>query len=167
MGANLHLELTTELGIIHVMLIFEACRVEELPRSLRTAARFQKKWQWDQACAISEALQRGPVELMYEALSLKPKLQWRLQNIGDTRNTDILLRRAIGTEWVKPVQEKGQRCQRWQGHRGRAQIHWGTLMPPKSPKAKHAAMDLVFTLLGFGFTLDNLSSLSSTLHWSM
>jgi hypothetical protein len=43
-----------------------------------------------------ETLQASPERLMYEAKKVKPKLQWRSQDVGDTRNKGCLLRKGIG-----------------------------------------------------------------------
>lgn len=39
---------------------------------------------------------------MHESMRVKLNVQWRLKNVGDVRNLEHLLRRAIGNEKSQP-----------------------------------------------------------------
>jgi hypothetical protein len=39
---------------------------------------------------------------MLEAVRVKPKLQWKSQDIRDARNVEWLLRKAVGNKWSQP-----------------------------------------------------------------
>jgi hypothetical protein len=43
-----------------------------------------------------------PEKVSHKAAMMKPKLQWRPQDVGDARNVDPLLRKASGKEWNQP-----------------------------------------------------------------
>jgi hypothetical protein len=40
-------------------------------------------------------------------LRVKPKLQWRPQDVRDARNVGRLLRKAAGNEWSQPERDCG------------------------------------------------------------
>jgi hypothetical protein len=41
----------------------------------------------------------SPEKAMCKAVKVKPKLQWRPQDVGAVRDMEFLLRKAINTEW--------------------------------------------------------------------
>jgi hypothetical protein len=50
------------------------------------------------ACDSLDSFQVAHERTMLEAIRLKPKLQWRLQDVGDDRNKGHALRQAAGNK---------------------------------------------------------------------
>jgi hypothetical protein len=46
-----------------------------------------------------ESLQVASKRVIPEAVRVKPKVQWRSQEVGEARNMECLLRKAAGSEW--------------------------------------------------------------------
>jgi hypothetical protein len=46
-----------------------------------------------------------PKRMIHETVRVKPKMQWRSQEVGDVRNVDHLLRKAVSSEWSQSKTE--------------------------------------------------------------
>jgi hypothetical protein len=42
---------------------------------------------------------------MHKTMGMKPKIQWRSQEVGDVRNVECLLRKVAANEWSQPRKE--------------------------------------------------------------
>jgi hypothetical protein len=74
--------------------------------SWRLPLRFQRKaWEVRQYFAQSESLQEAPERVIHDAIKVKPKLQWKPQDISVARNVESLLKKAAGNEWSHPKRE--------------------------------------------------------------
>jgi hypothetical protein len=50
-------------------------------------------------------MQKASQRAMCGDVRVKPKIQWRPQDEGDTRNMECLPRKAAGNEWSQPKRE--------------------------------------------------------------
>lgn len=76
MGIILHLELAAELDV-HVVLIFKRIQKARVLGSWKLVPRFHKKVTEARLCVKTKALQRSPEMPMFDAMKVKPKLQWK------------------------------------------------------------------------------------------
>jgi hypothetical protein len=88
------------------MAIFQVCRMQKLwgPRGFHPDFKGRPRkpgnvWQGQ------KSLQAAPERAMLEAVRVKPKLQWRPQDVGIVRNVECLSRKATGKEWSQPKRE--------------------------------------------------------------
>jgi hypothetical protein len=88
--------------------------------------------------------------MIQEAVRVKHKLQWRLQNVGDARNMDHLPRKATVNEW-NPAQKTGPVGCSQQDHRGGpAEATWS--FPHALPQILNMELqNLIFVFLDFDF----------------
>jgi hypothetical protein len=69
---------------------------------------------------------RIPERAMYESVRVKPKVQWRPQNVSKARNMECLLKKAIINDGTSP-REEPRISYNQQSPRGRAaQAHWSS-----------------------------------------
>lgn len=95
-GTWRHLRLPSELTFILMVLVFQECEMQEI-------------WDLGELHQISRKLPRSAIwgrsifckDLwpLCETVMVKFNLQWRTQDIWDTRNAGHLPRRSTGTEW--------------------------------------------------------------------
>lgn len=48
---------------------------------------------------------RSCERVMFKAMSVKPKIHWRPQGVGDSRNGKCLLKKTTGSKWNQPKRE--------------------------------------------------------------
>lgn len=73
------LKLATNIGIIYVVLVFQACKMQEL---WKIPPGFQRKIREARHRVIgSDSLQEAPERAKCEAVTMKLKMQWRLQEV--------------------------------------------------------------------------------------
>jgi hypothetical protein len=94
-----------------------------------------------------------PTGSSWEAVRVKPKLQWRPQDAAVARNVDHLLRKATGNRAAIP--KRGLVACSWQGHRERApQVHWSSHHNRTCPVLIDMELqDLIFFLLVLSLAL--------------
>ena len=65
-----------------------------------------KESHWSQACDVVRLSLHGGLERkLHEAVKVKPRLLWCLQDVGDVRVMEYLLRKATNKEWNQPKKE--------------------------------------------------------------
>lgn len=77
---------------------------ERAKGSQRHVHRFQKATEDRQCAAGSESLKKALWSHLYETGRVKPKLKWKLKDVGDARTTGSLQRKALS--YTRPVQDR-------------------------------------------------------------
>lgn len=85
--------LASALGVIHMVLLLWACRIQEL-WGHQDSTQISKENLGGQAICISgpEALQSRPDMMMSEAMKVETKIQWKLHKVRYARNVERLLK---------------------------------------------------------------------------
>jgi hypothetical protein len=94
-----------DLGIVHMMLVLQTCRMQELLGHGGFYLDFKEKLRGQVMFSRLECLMASPERLMHEAIRVKLKMQWKPHDIGDARHMECLLRKAVGSKWSQPNRE--------------------------------------------------------------
>jgi hypothetical protein len=85
----------------------------------------RKTWEVKQCLKGLESLQTIPNRVVYEAVRVKPKLQWIIQDVRNVRSMGYHLRKTANNMNGANPRERVYVDRKWQSHRGRvAQVHW-------------------------------------------
>jgi hypothetical protein len=63
---------------------------------------------------MSGSLQAAPERAISKVMRVKPRFQWRPQEVGDASNVECLSRKAAGSKQSQP--ERGHMACNWQNH---------------------------------------------------
>jgi hypothetical protein len=84
----------------------------------------RKSWEARQCVVGLGSFQGIPEKVVYGAVRVKPKLQWRLEEVRDARNMECLPKKAAGNEG-KQSKREAMWAATGMAVRGRAaQTHW-------------------------------------------